>query len=125
MIYPPLYEELTLDELFSDYLREIEAAVRTGWFCSIGHLDIPKRYLPRKYRKYEPANIRDRLQPVFRAMIESQGGIRDQHVGDPSGAEDEYARTGHRALVRRCRRKPESRPGPTRIPSERSVRGSR
>jgi histidinol-phosphatase (PHP family) len=75
MIYPPLYEDLTLDELFSDYLREIEAAVRTGWFCSIGHLDIPKRYLPKKYRTYEPANIRDRLRPVFGAMVECNVGF--------------------------------------------------
>lgn len=75
MIYPPLYDDVTLDELFSEYLLEIEAAVRTGWFCSIGHLDIPKRYLPKRLRIYEPAEIRDRLQPVFQAMIESHVGF--------------------------------------------------
>lgn len=75
LIYPPLYDDMSLDEVFDAYLTQVEAAVRTGWFCSIGHLDIPKRYLPRKYRTYEPAEIRDRLQPVFRAMIESNVGF--------------------------------------------------
>jgi len=75
LIYPPLYDDMTLDEVFSAYLQQIEAAVRTGWFCSIGHLDIPKRYLPKKYRMYEPADIRGRLPPVFRAMIESNVGF--------------------------------------------------
>jgi histidinol-phosphatase (PHP family) len=49
--------------------------VRTGWFCSIGHLDIPKRYLPKAKRMYEPADIWQRLQPVFDAMIESSVGF--------------------------------------------------
>lgn len=75
MIYPPLYDDLTLDELFTEYLVEIEAAVRTGWFSTIGHLDIPKRYLPKKLRSYEPAELRDRLQPVFQAMIDSNVGF--------------------------------------------------
>lgn len=75
MIYPPLYEEFTLDEVFSPYLEQIEAAVRSGWFNSIGHIDIPKRYLPKSMRTYDPGDIRDRLQPVFRAMIESNVGF--------------------------------------------------
>lgn len=75
LIYPPLYDDMTLGEVFDAYLWQIESAVRTGWFCSIGHLDIPKRYLPKKHRTYEPADIRDRLQPVFRAMIESNVGF--------------------------------------------------
>jgi histidinol-phosphatase (PHP family) len=75
LIYPPLYDDFSLDEVFTTYLHQIEAAVRTRWFCSIGHLDIPKRYLPKKYRMYEPADVRDRLQPVFRAMIESNVGF--------------------------------------------------
>jgi histidinol-phosphatase (PHP family) len=75
LIYPPLYEQLTLDEVFTPYLQQIEAAVRTGWFCSIGHLDIPKRYLPKAKRNYEPSDIWERLQPVFRAMIESSVGF--------------------------------------------------
>lgn len=75
LIYPPLYEQSTLDEVFTPYLQQLEAAVRTGWFCSIGHLDIPKRYLPKVKRTYEPSDIWERLQPVFRAMIESSVGF--------------------------------------------------
>jgi histidinol-phosphatase (PHP family) len=75
LIYPPLYDEMTLDEVFTPYLLEVETAVRTGWFNSIGHIDIPKRYLPKVKRSYEPAVIRDRLQPVFLAMIDSSVGF--------------------------------------------------
>jgi histidinol-phosphatase (PHP family) len=75
LIYPPLYDAMTLDDVFTPYLQQIEAAVRTGWFCSIGHLDIPKRYLPKAKRTYEPADIWQRLQPVFDAMIESSVGF--------------------------------------------------
>jgi histidinol-phosphatase (PHP family) len=75
LIYPPLYDAMTLDDVFTPYLQQIEAAVRTGWFCSIGHLDIPKRYLPKAKRMYEPADIWQRLQPVFDAMIKSSVGF--------------------------------------------------
>jgi len=75
LIYPPVYERLSLDEVFTPYLEQIEAAVRTGWFNSIGHIDIPKRYLPKSQRTYEPADIWKRLQPIFRAMIESSVGF--------------------------------------------------
>jgi len=34
LIYPPVYERLSLDEVFTPYLEQIEAAVRTGWFNS-------------------------------------------------------------------------------------------
>ncbi len=75
LIYPPLYEQMTLDEVFTPYLEQVETAVRTGWFCSIGHIDIPKRYLPRAKRTYEPADFWTRLQPVFQAMNESSVGF--------------------------------------------------
>ena len=75
LIFPALYDQMTLDEVFTSYLQQIEAAVRTGWFCSIGHLDIPKRYLPKSMRTYEPAEIWERLQPVFHAMIDSSVGF--------------------------------------------------
>lgn len=75
MIYPPVYEEQSLDEVFTPYLKEIEAAVRTGWFNSISHIDIPKRYLPKPMRTYDPSDLRERLQPVFRAMIENNVGF--------------------------------------------------
>lgn len=75
LIYPPLYDRVSLDDVFTSYLEQIEAAVRTGWFCSIGHIDIPKRYLPKAKRMYEPRDIWARLQPVFKAMIETNVGF--------------------------------------------------
>ncbi len=44
-------------------------AVETGWFDTIGHLDLPKRYAPASHRHYDPLAFRDLLRPIFAAMI--------------------------------------------------------
>lgn len=70
MIYPPLYERLPFDEIVLPYLDEIEQAVRTGWFDSIGHIDIPKRYMPQGKRDYDPARFEEHLRGVFGTLVE-------------------------------------------------------
>ncbi len=69
LIYPDYYRERSKDDVFLPYFDEVEAAVNTGWFDSIGHLDIPKRYLPGDRRDYDPLRYRNRLVGVFDAMI--------------------------------------------------------
>ncbi len=69
LIYPSHFEERTADDVFSDYFQQVQAAAETGWFDTIGHLDIPKRYLPSRVRSYDPTRYRDRLQPVFESLI--------------------------------------------------------
>ena len=56
--------------MFLPYLAQVELAVSTGWFDTIGHLDLPKRYAPKRHRSYDPLAYRERLLPIFRAMIE-------------------------------------------------------
>ena len=51
------------------YFDQVERAVRTGWFDTIGHLDIPKRYMPATHRNYDPLQYRDRLMEIFGLMI--------------------------------------------------------
>lgn len=70
IIFPDYFASRTLDDVFLPYFDQIQAAVETGWFDTIGHLDLPKRYAPASHRTYDPLNYRDRLQPIFRAMIE-------------------------------------------------------
>jgi histidinol-phosphatase (PHP family) len=70
IIFPEYSARRSLDDVFLPYLDEVQAAVETGWFDTIGHLDLPKRYAPKTHRTYDPARYRTRLQPVFRAMIE-------------------------------------------------------
>jgi len=70
IIFPDSFADRSLDDIFLPYLDQVELAVRTGWFDSIGHLDLPKRYAPKSHRSYDPLVYRERLQPIFRAMIE-------------------------------------------------------
>jgi histidinol-phosphatase (PHP family) len=69
MIFPDYFAERTLDDVFLPYLDQVQKGVETGWFDVIGHLDLPKRYAPKTHREYDPAQYRDRLAPIFDAMI--------------------------------------------------------
>jgi histidinol-phosphatase (PHP family) len=70
IIFPEYFGPRTLDEVFLPYFDEMQAAVETGWFDTIGHLDLPKRYAPKTHRTYNPSTYRARLSPIFQAMIE-------------------------------------------------------
>ena len=69
LIYPDYFERRSPDDVFKNYFEQVQSAVETGWFDTIGHLDIPKRYLPSRMRHYEPLAYREYLQPVFESMI--------------------------------------------------------
>ena len=69
MIFPDYFADRTEDDVFLPYLDQVQTAVETGWFDTIGHLDLPKRYAPKTHRDYDPARYRDRLLPIFDAMI--------------------------------------------------------
>jgi histidinol-phosphatase (PHP family) len=73
MIFPDYFAPRTMDDVFLPYFDQVQKAVETEWFDVIGHLDLPKRYAPKTHRDYDPARYRERLQPIFDAMIE--GGI--------------------------------------------------
>lgn len=70
IIFPDYFAERAEDEVLLPYLDRLQAAVETGWFDTIGHLDLPKRYMPKTHRSYDPLAYRDRLRPIFRAMID-------------------------------------------------------
>lgn len=69
IIFQEFFENRALDDVFLPYFDEIEAAVETGWFDTLGHLDLPKRYLPRTRRTYDPLAYKERLQPIFGKLI--------------------------------------------------------
>jgi histidinol-phosphatase (PHP family) len=71
IIFPEEFAGRTLDDVFLPYFDQIQAAVATGWFDSIGHLDIPKRYAPKTHRTYDPIVYRNRLAEIFAVMIEN------------------------------------------------------
>lgn len=69
IIFPEYFEGKSLDVVFDDYFSQVERAVQSGWFDTIGHLDIPKRYMPKTHRTYDPATYRDRLTALFEQFI--------------------------------------------------------
>ncbi|HEU5433382.1 MAG TPA: histidinol-phosphatase HisJ family protein [Thermomicrobiales bacterium] len=69
IVFPDYFAGRTLDDVFRPYFERIRLAVETGWFDTIGHLDLPKRYAPQTHRNYDPLRYRDLLEPVFQAMI--------------------------------------------------------
>lgn len=71
IIFPSEFANRTLDDIFLPYFDQVQAAVTTGWFDTIGHLDIPKRYAPKTHRTYDPLRYRDRLREIFAVMIEN------------------------------------------------------
>jgi histidinol-phosphatase (PHP family) len=71
IIFPDYFEGKSIDDVVFPYLDQLEAAARTGWFDTMGHLDIPKRYLPKTHRMYDPARYRERLQAFFKTLIAS------------------------------------------------------
>ena len=70
IIFPDYFAGRSLDDVFAPYFDQVRLAVETGWFDTIGHLDLPKRYAPRTHREYDPLAFRDRLASLFAAMIE-------------------------------------------------------
>ena len=69
MIFPDYFAGRSLDEVYLPYFDQVERAIETGWFDSIGHLDLPKRYAPTTHRDYDPARYRERLLNIFDTMI--------------------------------------------------------
>ncbi len=69
IIFQEYFDGRTLDDVVLPYLDEIEGAVRSGWFDTIGHLDIPKRYLPLARREYDPGRYRERLHELFKLFV--------------------------------------------------------
>lgn len=69
MIFPDYFAGKSLDDVYLPYLDQVERAVETGWFNTIGHLDLPKRYAPISHRDYDPSQFRERLLPIFDRMI--------------------------------------------------------
>lgn len=61
----------SLDEVVAPYFAEVGAAVRSGLFDALGHLDFVKRYL---VPHVSPAALAERLDlydPILRALVEA------------------------------------------------------
>ena len=70
IIFPEFFDGKDIDDVLDPYFNEIADAVSTGWFDTIGHLDLPKRYRPNTHRIYEPGRYKERLKELFSLFID-------------------------------------------------------
>ena len=102
IIFPEYFDGKSLDEVFLPYFDQLERAIKTGWFDTIGHLDLPKRYMP--------GHLRPLHGPADGTLCRSgqyRDGIRDQHVGHATAAENEHAGPCDSQVVSRGGRNPD------------------
>ena len=70
LIFPQYFRGRELDDIFVPYYRQVRLAAETGWFDTLGHLDLPKRYAPAAtHGTYDPSAYRSLLEPIFAALM--------------------------------------------------------
>ena len=69
IIFPEYFTNRTIEDVMLPYLEQVQAAVETGWFDTIGHIDLPKRYAPPAAGEYVPLRFEAELSDIFRSMI--------------------------------------------------------
>lgn len=69
IIFPEYFATRGFDEVYRSYLGQIHAAVQSGLFDTIGHIDLPKRYAPPEAGAYAPLDYDEEFREIFRTMI--------------------------------------------------------
>ncbi len=75
------FREIGLERGCSEYLRIVEAAVATGLFDSIAHLDLMKRFRPDSGELMARGRLRDRVVAILDAMASNGTGIEVNGAG--------------------------------------------
>lgn len=70
IIFPEYFDTRSIDEVFQAYYEQLYAMADTGWFDTLGHIDLPKRYAPAAAGDYDPLRHEDQLRALFRKLIE-------------------------------------------------------
>lgn len=69
IIFPEYFDSRTIVDVMKPYLEQIQAAAETGWFDTIGHIDLPKRYRPAESMPYDPLACEAELRHALQAII--------------------------------------------------------
>lgn len=69
IIFQDYFHERSWDDVYKPYVRRLRMAAETGWFDTLGHIDLPKRYAPLDKRTYDPLRYKDDLQQLFDVLI--------------------------------------------------------
>ena len=72
IIFQEYFKDRTWDDVYLPYLQRLKLAASSGYFDTLGHIDLPKRYAPVAMRTYDPLRYKDGLQDLFVTLIEHQ-----------------------------------------------------
>jgi len=70
IIFPSYFDQRSIADVMKPYYEQVQAAAETGWFDSIGHVDLPKRYRPDLAGVYDPLECQSELVHALRAIID-------------------------------------------------------
>ncbi len=71
IIFPEYFRTRSIGDVFKAYYEEIQASAETGWFDTIGHIDLPKRYRIPEAGHYDPLAYEGELTHALKAIIAS------------------------------------------------------
>jgi histidinol-phosphatase (PHP family) len=72
IIFQDYFADRSWDEVYLPYLTRLKLAASSGFFDTLGHIDLPKRYAPIDKRTYDPLQFKEGLLDLFAALIEHQ-----------------------------------------------------
>lgn len=71
IIFQEYFDGRSWDDVYLPYLERLKLAARSGWFDTLGHIDLPKRYAPRDKRDYDPLRFKAHLQELYGVLVEN------------------------------------------------------
>ena len=71
IIFPEYFDTRSVVDVMKPYYEQIQAAAETGWFDTIGHIDLPKRYAPVSAGAYDPLACQLELESALKAIIDA------------------------------------------------------
>jgi histidinol-phosphatase (PHP family) len=80
----------SFDEIVAPYFAEVEAAIRSELFDTIGHLDYVKKYLGDHVPPSAFAARPDAYEPLLRALVETGTGLEVNASGLRQGPRETY-----------------------------------
>jgi histidinol-phosphatase (PHP family) len=70
IIFPEYFDDRSVQQVFEAYYEQLIAAAETGWFDTLGHIDLPKRYAPPAAGDYDPLGCEEQLRRLFQVLID-------------------------------------------------------
>lgn len=80
----------TADEAYRPFLENVLAAVRTGWFDALAHLDLCKRHGVRYYGRFDWEPYQELIERILREVIDRQMALEINTSGLRQSPQDTY-----------------------------------